>query len=396
VGTITIRQVQGEEKLDSVFPLTEYAFRPTPPRPRDELAKALPAAEEKVVLVLFDDDQPMATASYWPMTQNVRGVVLPMAGVASVATAPLGRRRGYARGLMTRLLEVMHEQAFPVSVLYPFRPSFYARFGWASFPPRHIIQVGPASLTPLLRLDLAGEFTHRPLKEGVDDYHAFLTALQPEAHGLSLFSAARTRRAAAESTRWLVTARHEGEIVGVMTYRLTEDGEMHTDDFLYRMLHGRYVLLQWVARHIDQVKHAWLRVGPDETAETWVDDHDVVVHTEYSRHHYYEPMGRVVSVERLTGLPAGAGAFTARVRDDQCPWNAGTYRFEGVDGRLVVGRATATPACDLTIHGLSALVYTGHDPADFRYRGWGDPPPDTQRAMREIFPPARPYVYEGF
>ena len=76
----------------------------------------------------------LADASAIPMRQNIRGVVYPMAGVAGVATLPLARRRGYARALVTELLGQMREAGHAVSALYPFRPSFYQRFGDVGLP----------------------------------------------------------------------------------------------------------------------------------------------------------------------------------------------------------------------------------------------------------------------
>jgi hypothetical protein len=50
----------------------------------------------------------------------------------------------------------------------------------------------------------------------------------------------------------------------------------------------------------------------------------------------------------------------------------------------------------LSIQGVSALVYGAHDPADFYVRGWGDPSPKVQAAMREMFPPALAHLHEMF
>jgi hypothetical protein len=107
-------------------------------------------------------------------------------------------------------------------------------------------------------------------------------------------------------------------------------------------------------------------------------------------------MGRVVSVEGLAGINAGGDAIiTVDIVDEFCPWNARTWTLTGAGGNLDVcegGEAT----CELTIQGLSALVWCGMDPATFRYRGWGDPTPEAQAALRTLFPPALPILHEKF
>jgi hypothetical protein len=45
---------------------------------------------------------------------------------------------------------------------------------------------------------------------------------------------------------------------------------------------------------------------------------------------------------------------------------------------------------------LAALVYGGHDPADFPMRGWGEPDPATQATMRAMFPHALPFLHASF
>jgi hypothetical protein len=330
------------------------------------------------------------------MTENVRGAILPMGGVAAVATDPLGRRKGYARLVLRGLFERMRERGQPVSVLYPLRPTFYGRLGYASLPPRRVIDLGPASLAPLLRQEIDGDFTLTTLADGAESYTAFLRRLQSTTHGLALFPPKRTAVIAGRRARWLLTAQIGGEVAGAMLYRTSgDDHGMDIDDFLFVDSHGKYLLLQWLARHVDHVRKARIQLGPGDLLETWLDDLDATIHSAYSLHGYYEPMGRVVSIDGLIGLSAGPGRFAARIIDQHCPWTEGVHTFAGEDGQLLVGRGGAAE-CDLTIQGLSALVYAGHDPADFRFRGWGDPPPATQAAMRSLFPPALPNVLADF
>jgi hypothetical protein len=52
--------------------------------------------------------------------------------------------------------------------------------------------------------------------------------------------------------------------------------------------------------------------------------------------------------------------------------------------------------CNLTIQALAALVYGTHDPEDFAIRGWGNPSPEVQAVMREMFPPMQPHLHEYF
>jgi hypothetical protein len=107
------------------------------------------------------------------------------------------------------------------------------------------------------------------------------------------------------------------------------------------------------------------------------------------------PMGRVLDVAKIGGMPAGPGGFAARIRDPLCLWNEGVWRFESDEGVLQV-RPGGEPDCSLSIHALAALAYGTHDPDDFSLRGWGDPSPAVQAVMRCMFPPSTPYLHEYF
>lgn len=58
------------------------------------------------------------------------GKTLPVVGIASVAVAPHHRRKGVARFLMERALEMMEHNGVSLSILHPFRHPFYAQLGW--------------------------------------------------------------------------------------------------------------------------------------------------------------------------------------------------------------------------------------------------------------------------
>lgn len=65
------------------------------------------------------------------------------------------------------------------------------------------------------------------------------------------------------------------------------------------------------------------------------------------------------------GIHVGKGSnlkFHAKIRDAYCPWNNDTFLFESVDGILKVAKESSSDAFDLSIEGLTSLVYLGSDP----------------------------------
>ena len=396
--TVEIRQVQGEEMLQTSMLLGRYAFTPSPQKPDVEAwRERLPFREEHHTLVLFADGEPRATAASIAMTQSVRGRVLSMGGIGGVSTHPLGRRRGYARQVLIQLLADMRAQGHAVSSLVPFRESFYGRLGWAGFPVTRVIKFAPGNLQPLLRWDLPGSTTLHEDQAGWNASRALLTRLQPGVHGMSVFGPVASQGRFERQKRWVVLARHGDEVVGTMRYTISGwRGELDVDTFFAATALGKYLLLRWLALHADQVVSVTVTLPPDVMPELWVTDLDVEVHSR-DIHNHPKPMGRIVDVARLPGIGAGDGAFTITVEDDYAPWNTGTYAFRGVGGELQIEPADAAAAGGtVSIAALSSLVFTGGDPETFRYRGWGTVDLATAQGMRALFPPAWPYLHEDF
>jgi predicted acetyltransferase len=280
-----------------------------------------------------------------------------------------------------------------VTCLYPFRPSFYERMGYVSFPQPRTARIDPRLLGSLLKMDLDGTVELLPMADGHAVYRDYLRAYQPGVHGFALRSGDDARNEADQKV-WVAVARVDGAPVGVMIYKITgkqDEFTMQVWRFYAHTVQGRYLLLEWFARHVDQVNSVEVRLHPAELPETWLGDL-ATLKTE----RVWPPMGRVLDVALLGGMQVGAGGFTARVRDPLCPWNEDVWAFAAADGALAVQRSKSAPDCELAIQGLSALVYGTHDPAAFRFRGWGDPALEVQAAMRALFPPLLPYLHEEF
>jgi predicted acetyltransferase len=400
VTQTTIRRIPLQDLPEILFPLTQYAFHPSPPfRDKEKWEELIQERKDVVCLALFEDDAPVATVASSSMTQQVRGKRYDAGAVWGVVTAPAARRRGYSRRLMARLLAAEREEGQPLSCLYPFRASFYERLGYVKFPLPLKVTLDPAMLQPLLKADLGGEVERVLIGDGYQIYRDYAHRLQQRTHGMALFVHGEEERAKRENRSWLALARVDGQILGLMLYRL--EGEevtqftMRAHRFYYDTGQAKYLLLQWIARHIDQVNEVELWLPPDQHPETWLADLHVAAESPPRA-----PMGRVVDVAELSGLETGPGRFAARIRDPLCPWNEGgpagaAWAFETVDGHLHV-RPTGRADCELTIQALAALVYGTHDPGDFPFRGWGDPPAEVRTTMRTMFPPRAPYLHEYF
>jgi hypothetical protein len=389
-----IRQIGADERQTQSVPLQAYGFQPSPATAStlDTLHHNQQYYSDNVTLAAEDGGAIVAEASAIPMRQNVRGSIYPMAGVAGVVSTPLVRRRGHVRSVLVELLGRMRDEGHVVSALYPFRPSFYQRFGYVGLPQTRTVRFSPASLVDLLHAGLDGEILWEPVREGYDAYCAFTDRLLLRRHGFAVLPAYRTAQLREANERWLVTARVRGEVVAAMTYRTTgHGGELIGDDLLMTSALGRALVLQFVAGHVDQVATFVVTVAPDELPELWATDLDAVTQARTSVPTLSAPMARILEVEALRGMSVGPGRVAVEIVDD--PFIAGPYMFDSDAGVLDVSRArTPESAATLTSAGLAGLIYGVLAPDDIVVRGLGTMSMEGAVQLQTLFPRCVPYV----
>ena len=394
MNNIAIRPLQGEELLDILYSFQMYAFRASPPFPdKEEWAKIVRERKGVTYHALFEDEQAVAGAASTAMTQNVRGKLFPASGIWGVVTLPAARRKGYSRQVMASLLAAEKATGKVFSNLYPFRESFYERQGYVTHPLPIIARLAPPSLAPLLSQDFNGKVELHLSGEAFDIYRDFLAKMRAQVHGMAFFTTG-DRMVAQQNRSWIALAKVEGNIEGLMLYNLQgeEVGKFNfrAYRFYYTTSRGRYLLLDWIARHIDQADRAEIWLPPYEHPETWLADIQVRIESQVRA-----PMSRVLNVAAIGGMETGRGCFSALVSDPMLPFNEGKWKFESVEGRLQVS-ISEDANCELTIQGLTALLFGTHDPQDFPLRGWGNPEPEIQAMMRTMFPPLIPFLHENF
>ncbi|MBG0560107.1 GNAT family N-acetyltransferase [Actinoplanes aureus] len=390
-----IRQITAAERPATMFPLQAYAFMPSPwsQVEAETYRRRMRFFDTAVNLVAEEGGETLAGVSALRMRQNVRGRVHDMAGVASVAAHPSARRRGLVRELVTRLLRQTRDEGCSVSSLYPFRPSFYAKFGFVGIPRRRTTVFAPEGLAELLRADLPGEVERLPMRDGFEAFDGLTRRLLVERHGFAVFDHVRAAEFR-EDHVWVAVARSGGEVVGALRYRIDRHGgDLVGEELLTTGSLGRALLLGFLARHVDQVARIVLTVGTDDVPELWGTDLSAVTEGKVDYPRDNAPMARVLDVPALAGTPVGRGAITVEIVGDDLI--GGVWSLSADDGRLDVTKG-GTPAATLTAAGFSGLVYGVLDPVEVFTRGLGDLTADAAGPLGDLFPKRMPYLYADF
>lgn len=396
MNKIKIKELRGEE-IDPILELTLYAFYQSP-SDIEQLTKLKPYFKEDLCLALYEDEKLAAGLMLKPIPQNVRGIIKPMCGVAEVVTYPEARRKGFAKQLMELSFSKMKEQKQVFSMLYPFKESFYERLGYITFPQLRTAVFSPKTLTPLLKLNLDGKVERVNIKEGFSEYLNFIKKYQKQTHGMGIKHDTEQERLRENPRFWLVIATdNSNEIVGIMTCVITGFWkEIKIRHFYYTKSLGKYLLLQWLAHHADQVNEVHLPVYPFEHPEIWVNDtfwgsNGKII----SREWVPSCMGRVILVDQLSGLDVGSGEISIQIKDDNCEWNNKSFLFKAVNGKLEVSE-TNNYDCQLSIQGLSAIIYGCYNLDDFEFKKWGKISSEHKKVLEGLFPKLLPYLHADF
>ncbi len=91
------------------------------------------------VRLLYHGAKLASSITVIPREMYFDGVFMPLAGIGGVATSPECRGKGYANSLMKDAIKYMAEEGYGLSVLYPFKADYYARFGYREILTPHKI-----------------------------------------------------------------------------------------------------------------------------------------------------------------------------------------------------------------------------------------------------------------
>lgn len=390
---IRIKLVENEEELEIFKDMTTYAFAPSP-RPSVRSTDNDKYEKEHLNYLLYEDDDPVSSLTAIPMTENVRGKIFEMSGIAGVSTYPKVRRKGYVKKLMQKAFEDAYERKQAFTTLYPFRQSFYGRFGYVTFPQTREVLLVPSHLRDIRDLEIEGKVERFLLgsTEVTQRFNSYLKKQQISTHGMGLFKDLLASRLE-NSKRWVAFANINGEDEGVIIYTMEGfEKPMSVMVFHHISAEAKYKILQWFSVHIDQVNEIKLRLSTYDKVENWGYDFKAKVK---SRDWVPSAMGRVLIVSEIGGMKVGAGEIGIKVNDPHCPWNNNIWKFSSMDGKLKVEPAKEFDV-EMSIQGLSALVYGGFELDDLRVRGWITMDGAQKEILNSMFPPALPEIYEMF
>lgn len=323
------------------------------------------------------------------LKQSVRGTIKRLSGIGNVATYPEYRNNGYVKALLTSAFEDMRIKKQSVSMLQPFKESFYQKFGYISTNREMKLKFHVSGIQHYLGEIPAGWVVER--KTGTAAMEEFLRFFSTEAikwHGMVIYDEIHQGfKEHLAQDRIYITVKHNKEIKAACSY-VKRGMKILIGDIIWIDLQSRKLIFNYFARHRDQVGDFEMYIPMGTNFFNWFSD----MKSQYELTMCEGPwMVRIVDViESLSDLKiSGDGRMIFKVTDEMCNWNSGNYELIVKDGKTKMKRLkTKKPAnvtCD--IKGLTALLYGSLEIEELIDRVWMEPmTEDVNFQLQEWFP----------
>ena len=323
----------------------------------------------------------------------VRGTLMSMGGIAAVATFPQYRRQRQVSALAEESLKLMRKNGLFISVLYPFKYSFYRKYGYENCADFSWITAKPSNIL------LPKDFKPLKLKQiAHDDSFDIIMSLREEIgkekYNLVIFDTPKTWKFHnLKKHSKLFVIQDKGENVG---YFITDLKKLPGDwnvrlefrDALVTTMQARLTVFDYIKKHADQTKEFRFKFMGDENALDYFDDlWEDGVKYEMSG----GPMFRVVDIEKAMQLLEFNAQLTAdfsiMVEDKYAPWNSDRMDISIAKGKASVTRKDAKDVDLLTDIKAFTQLFTGYRSIDELIElGKVEITSDKTGLIREIFP----------
>lgn len=346
-------------------------------------AEVKPSALETInpneVLAVFEDGKMASSLRNYSFKQSVRGIIKGMGGIGGVWTYPEYRNRGYVRELVQAAFLDMKHKGLSVSMLLPFKESFYSGFSYVTANSNLVLKAPlPAFMHHLDSSEGDWQFRRVPATEVKNEFQSFMMAVAPKQyHGTVLADFTDAQWQVRCKDFLCVFIEQSDQTRAIAVYR--SNIESPTDRYINVPLMcwidsaSRLQLFRFFAIHRDQIHRLHMQIPFGTNFHQWFRDASQPYEATFSHSPW---MIRVVDVEAaIAELPASKlELFTVAISDQFCKWNNGIFTIQNEDDKLRAFRhqsqLATQPEMKATIEGISALVYGTISVEEIEYRQW--------------------------
>jgi predicted acetyltransferase len=126
------------------------------------------------ILVAIENETLIGALVLYPFETSISGSMFRCGGIGGVAVLPEFRNQGTSKALMLEAFRIMKSTGTPISMLYPFKHSFYERLGYGLVGEVRIFQLAPDNFPSFSSPRHVVPFEEEMLVPLIDCYRAFM------------------------------------------------------------------------------------------------------------------------------------------------------------------------------------------------------------------------------
>lgn len=338
--------------------------------------------------------------------QLVRGAVKDMGGVSHVATLPEYRMCGYVKELTRAAFIDMKYKKQSVSMLHPFKESFYSEFGYVCTNDNMLVKVSFDALSHYLSniSDIDCNWKEERLR-AVDvqkEYEEFKYNLDLSKHHGLVFLDKMSSEYWKDDHEDVIVAfiKKDNEIVASAKYLKVgygENGKLLVLEMFWKDIESRFMLFRYFAKHKDQFSHMEMRIPFGTNFYTWLSDSSRPFEIKMNNKSW---MVRIIdAIDAINDIPVNKnGKVFLELYDEYCQWNNGSYMLKTVSNKLVMTKCNnIIPQFRIDIRGLTALLYGVYSVEELKFKKWINLiDTDVEKILNDWFPRQfvnNPYYY---
>ncbi|MCF7912384.1 MAG: GNAT family N-acetyltransferase [Candidatus Cloacimonetes bacterium] len=322
--------------------------------------------------VIIEDGEMISGLISHSLKQSVRGTVKKLSGIGNVATYPEYRNKGCVKELFKYTFKEMKAVDQAVSMLQPFKESFYNKFGYVSTNReinlkfhvdgiQHYLSKTPEDWTVERKTGLSAQ----------KEFNAFFFREAVNWHGMVISDEIYQgfSEHLAKDTIYILV-KYKNDIKAVCCYK-KQESVIRINNIFWQDIAARKVLFNFLARHRDQVGNFEMFIPMGTNFYSWFSD----MKSQYELKMCEGPwMVRIIDIKSaFSDLKLiSSSNVTMEVKDDMCDWNNGKYKLAVKDGKSNISRCKQSSKADVTgdIKGYSALLYGALSLEEICDKGW--------------------------
>ena len=289
----------------------------------------------------FIDEELASTYVILDFRFFVRKVLMDMGGIASVTTKPQYRRQGLVKKLAVESLKLMRKNKQYISVLFPFKFSYYRMFGYENCADI------PSVVSPPENILLPKDFNQLQIKEiSHKDTYKIAESMRKEfgnKYNTVLFSSDKAWRFhhLRKQDKFFAIYQNEKAVGYFITSLKKCEGpwniRLNITNHLMATEDARLTMLEYIYKHRDQNKEFKIWFYGDEKVIDYFNDL-------WSDGMNYQitggPMFRLIDIKEALKLLNFNNAidfeFTLRITDTMAPWNEEPIKIQIKEGKATI------------------------------------------------------------